>query len=214
MLPQSLERCLNALIASGAKTAVKMSSYSIDVSSGCCSGHDVFGTSARSPLFPHSSRQLAVSAETGFHSAIGRSQSGMLDVGANVLATNVSGNMTVNMNPCTASTVRISDPTQMPSQIIEKPNATSNRNAKTASRTPLRIRQPITRPVSAITTMPIDEWIRLETLRPTSTDDREIGSDLNRSTMPFCRSLVRPIATTAQEKTMVCAMIPGSKNSL
>jgi hypothetical protein len=51
-------------------------------------------------------------------------------------------------------------------------------------------------------------------LRPTSTDDREIGNDLSRSTMPFCKSLVSPIATTAEEKIIVCTMIPGSRNSL
>ena len=32
--------------------------------------------------------------------------------------------------------------------------------------------------------------------------------------MPFCRSLIRPIATTAEEKIIVCTMIPGSRNSL
>ena len=74
----------------------------------------------------------------------------------------------------------------MPSQIIAKPNSSSSseRRARrrrcrrgSASRSAARSR--------AITTMPMLEWIRLEMLRPTSTDDREIGSDLNRSTMPF-----------------------------
>ena len=130
-----------------------------------------------------------------------------------MLATNVSGNITVNMKPWTASTVRISEPTQMPSQIIAKPNSSSRRNPSTASSTPSRMRQPISRPVTAITAMPMLEWIRLEMLRPTSTDAREIGSDLSRSTMPFCRSLVSPIATIAEEKTIVCTMIPGSRNS-
>ena len=44
--------------------------------------------------------------------------------------------------------------------------------------------------------MPIDEWIRLATLRPISTDDRAIGSDRNRSMMPFSMSFVIPDATT------------------
>ena len=47
-------------------------------------------------------------------------------------------------------------------------------------------------PVTAITTTPIEEWIRLATLRPISTDDRRIGSDRNRSMMPFSRSAVMP----------------------
>ena len=143
-----------------------------------------------------------------------RSHDGICSVGANVLATNVSGNITVNMNPCTASTVRISDPIQMPSHTSAKPNTSSRPNASTASTRPPRMRQPMSTPVTAITAMPMLEWMRLEMLRPTSTDAREIGSDFSRSTMPFCRSLVRPIATTADEKIIVCTMIPGSRNSL
>ena len=77
----------------------------------------------------------------------------------------------------------------------------------------MRIRQPISRPVSAITVMPMLEWIRLEMLRPTRIEAREIGSDLSRSTMPLSRSLVSPIATMNEENTIVCAMIPGTRNS-
>ena len=55
----------------------------------------------------------------------------------------------------------------MPTQIIAKPMSSSSAKASTASTTPLWIRQPIARPVSAITPMPMLEWIRLERLRPT-----------------------------------------------
>jgi hypothetical protein len=75
------------------------------------------------------------------------------------------------------------------------------------------MRQPMARPVTAITTMPIEEWIRLATLRPISTDDRAIGSERNRSMMPFSMSFVMPAATTNAANTMVCAWIPGSRNS-
>ena len=50
-------------------------------------------------------------------------------------------------------------------------------------------------------------------LRPTSTDAREMGSERIRSTIPLSRSALRPTATTNEEKTMVCTMIPGSRNS-
>ena len=50
-------------------------------------------------------------------------------------------------------------------------------------------------------------------LRPTRIDERVIGSDFSRSTKPFSRSLTRPIATMNDEKTIVCAMIPGIRNS-
>src|SRR5680860_1320869 len=208
---QSRERRRNAASASGAKTSVKMTDQTTDITTGCCSGHAASETAG--PAFPQSSRRLAVSDETGFHSAMKRSHEGMSSVGAKVFATKVSGNITVNMKPFTASTDLNSEPTQMPSQIIEKPNSSSRRNARAASETPLRIRPPIRRPVTAITTMPMLEWIRLDTLRPISTEEREIGSDLKRSTIPFSRSLVSPSATIAEENTIVWAMIPGSRNS-
>src|SRR5680860_403611 len=208
---QSRERRRNAASASGAKTSVKMTDQTTDITTGCCSGHAASETAG--PAFPQSSRRLAVSDETGFHSAMKRSHEGMSSVGAKVFATKVSGNITVNMKPFTASTDLNSEPTQMPSQIIEKPNSSSRRNARAASATPLRIRHPIRRPVTAITTMPMLEWIRLDTLRPISTEEREIGSDLKRSTIPFSRSLVSPSATIAEENTTVWAMIPGSRNS-
>jgi hypothetical protein len=76
-----------------------------------------------------------------------------------------------------------------------------------------RIRQPIANPVTAITTTPIDECSRLATLRPINTDDREMGSDRKRSMMPFSTSAVMPDATTNAVKTIVCAWMPGNRNS-
>ena len=101
----------------------------------------------------------------------------------------------------------------MPTQIIANPNSRSSAKPRTPSTNPLRIRQPMSRPVSAITAMPMLEWIRLEMLRPTRIEDRAIGSDLSRSTNPFSRSLISPIATMNEENTIVCAMIPGTRNS-
>ena len=91
----------------------------------------------------------------------------MLSVGAKVLATKVSGNITVNMKPLTASTELSIDPTQMPTQIIANPKSRSSAKAATRSATPSRIRQPIASPVNAITVMPMLEWIRLDSDRPT-----------------------------------------------
>ena len=63
-----------------------------------------------------------------------------------------------------------------------------------------------------MTTMPMQEWIRLDTLRPISTDDREIGSERNRSTMPLSMSVLID-ATTNDANAIVWAMIPGSSHS-
>ena len=95
------------------------------------------------------------------------SHGGMLSVGANVSATKVSGNIVVNMTPLTASTDRMAEPTQMPSQIIENPNSSSRLKPSAVSSGPLCGAQPIASPVTAMTQMPMLEWIRLETLRPT-----------------------------------------------
>ena len=65
-----------------------------------------------------------------------------------------------------------------------------------------------------MTTMPIIEWMMLETLRATTTDERRIGSDRNRSTMPLPMSVSRPMATMKALNAIVWAMIPGSSHSL
>ena len=145
------------------------------------------------------------SEDTGFHSAITRSQCGIGSVGTNVLARNVIGNSAVNITPLTASTVRINEPIRMPNQMIAKPNSNSSAKASTASPMLLRMRHPIASPVTAITTTPNEEWITLAMLRPISTEDREMGSARNRSMMPFSTSAVIPAATTNAENTMVCA---------
>ncbi len=57
------------------------------------------------------------------------------------------------------------------------------------------------------------ECMRLATLRPIRTEDREIGSDRKRSMMPFSTSAVIPEATTNAVNTIVCAWMPGNRNS-
>ena len=71
----------------------------------------------------------------------------------------------------------------------------------------------MTSPVSDITTMPIEEWIRLDRLRPTRIAEVRIGSERIRSTMPLSMSAVSPTATMNEAKAMVCAMIPASSHS-
>src|SRR5688500_20079067 len=100
---------------------MKMNDHATDTSIGFCSGHAA-SAGAGGP-FPHSSPNACVTADTGFHSAIVRSHGVMVSVGANVLATKVSGNITVNMKPCTASAVLMIEPTQMPSQFRAHPNS-------------------------------------------------------------------------------------------
>jgi hypothetical protein len=142
-----------------------------------------------------------------------RSHGVICSVGANVLARNVIGKIVVNITPLTASMDRSADPARMPIQIMAKPKSSSSAKPSSASGRPPVMRQPMARPVSDMTTMPTLEWIRLERLRPMSTEAREIGSERNRSTMPLSMSVLRPMATTKDEKAIVWAMIPGSSHS-
>ena len=69
-------------------------------------------------MFPNSSRAAWVTAETGFHSANVRSTGGKLSSGTKVLATNVSGKITMKLALLTTSGVRTSSPTTAISQLI------------------------------------------------------------------------------------------------
>ena len=71
--------------------------------------------------------------------------------------------------------------------------------------------QPMNSPVTDMTTTPIIEWMRLEMLRATTTAERPMGSERNRSTMPLPMSVLRPIATTKALNVIVWAMIPGQQ---
>ena len=112
-------------IASGATTAVIRMIQPIVKGIGWCIGKAAPGASGWS--LPQSSRTAWVSDEMGFHSAMKRSTVGIWSVGAKVLARNVIGNMVANMTPLTASTERIAEPTQIPTQIIAKPQPRSSR---------------------------------------------------------------------------------------
>ena len=76
-----------------------------------------------------------------------------------------------------------------------------------------RIRQPTTRPVSTMTTIEMALSPRSAIVRPTSTADRDIGSERNRSIRPFCRSSAMLAPVIVAPKITVCARIPGSRKS-
>ena len=50
-------------------------------------------------------------------------------------------------------------------------------------------------------------------VRPTSTAERDIGSDRNRSMMPFCMSSAMPAPVIVAPKMTVCTKMPGIRNS-
>lgn len=80
--------------------------------------------------------------------------------------------------------------------------------------TPLWIRQPMKRPVTDMTATPMLEWMSAAMLRDTKIDDRRIGSERSRSTMPLPMSVLSPMATMKALNAIVCAMIPGRSQGL
>ncbi len=54
---------------------------------------------------------------------------------------------------------------------------------------------------------------RSDVVRPSSTASRDIGSERNRSMMPFCRSLHRPMTVNAELNAVVCTKMPAIRNS-
>ena len=51
-------------------------------------------------------------------------------------------------------------------------------------------------------------------VRPASTEAREVGSERNRSIRPFVRSSARPRAVTKPPKAVFWTMIPGIRKSM
>ena len=75
------------------------------------------------------------------------------------------------------------------------------------------MRQPTSRPVSDITISTSTLLATSETVRPVSTADGAIGSDRNRSMMPFLMSSARPAPVIVAPKMTVWAKIPAMRNS-
>ena len=68
-------------------------------------------------------------------------------------------------------------------------------------------------PVSDITTSTMTLFARSAAVRPTRTALRDIGSDRNRSMMPFCMSSARPAPVTVAPNTMVWPKMPAINHS-
>src|SRR3954453_21205909 len=102
-------------------------------------------------VLPNNSRAAWTTAETGFHSANVRSTGGSPSSGTNVLATDVSGKITMQLALLTTSGVRTVSPTIPISHDMAEANTSSPAKPAGAAPTDVWIRQPTARPVSAIT---------------------------------------------------------------
>src|SRR5262249_16960850 len=137
--------------ASGTHTTRIASDHAAAVHTGCCI--DQAALAADGLGLPHSTRQAAVTALTGFQSAMVRSQSGMPRVGTSALEMNDSGNSTRKPKLCAVPPPFAHRPTQPASHdsAYEKRSATPN--PASAAPTPVEGRQPTTKPVPATITL-------------------------------------------------------------
>ena len=76
------------------------------------------------------------------------------------------------------------------------------------------MRQPTASPVSDITMIVMTLIATSLPVRPISTAARDIGSERNRSMMPFCISSASPAPVNVAPKMTVWAKMPGIRNSL
>ena len=161
------------------------------------------------PWLPHSWRQAATTELTGFHSAITWSQRGRPFSGTNALDRKMNGIDSSIVTEFTASGLRITRPSSAPSQHMVKPSSSSSAKPAAARRTPLCARQPISAPTTAITTQLSAVISRSETVRPSSTAKRDIGSERNRSTRPLCRSPATPAALVPIAENITWVKMPA-----
>ena len=75
------------------------------------------------------------------------------------------------------------------------------------------MRQPTSSPVTDMIAMTRTLLSTSLVVRPTSTAERDIGSDRNRSMMPFWMSSAMPAPVIVTPKITVCAKMPGIRNS-
>ncbi|GAB3986721.1 hypothetical protein GCM10029978_102960 [Actinoallomurus acanthiterrae] len=108
-----------------------------------------------------------------------------------------------------ASTDFTPRPITVPIEENANAKAISSRMPPSAGATPFWNRNPTAYP--AATMMSSVRVLRADsaTSRPTSTADRAIGSDRNRSISPLCRSSARPTEVPAVANAMVCTKIAG-----
>ena len=73
------------------------------------------------------------------------------------------------------------------------------------------MRHPTAKPTTHIRIITKKLRARSAVVRPVNTADRAIGSDLNRSMTPRCKSPASPTAVVSAPNTTVCTKIPGMR---
>ncbi len=124
-------------------------------------------------------------------------------VGAKAFDKKVSGKTTINVALVATRSSRTDKPINTPIQDMAKPKTSKKINPKITSKTDEVGRQPTTNPVIPIAARTTIFNAPSPSVRPITTADLEIGSDLNRSIKPFCISAAKPTAVPASVKATV-----------
>ena len=196
--------------ASVRKTPMITTDQISDAHTGCCIGHALECTA---PGLPKSTRAACTVALNGFHSATCRSQAVIRTGLTNALDTNVTGKSQIRPPEVAASGVRTDRPISAPIHEKAYPSRSSSANAPSIRGMPLCTRQPTSSPTHARMAMVKLVCTRSASVRPVSTAPRDIGSERNRSTRPFCMSSAMPAPAPAVAKVTVCAKMPAIRNS-
>lgn len=91
--------------------------------------------------------------------------------------------------------------------------ADAQRMAPMKAGTGVWMRKPTRNPMATTISTTATSRTRSDRLRPTSTAERAIGRDRNRSISPLCRSSARPMAVFIPPKATVWTKTPGMRKS-
>src|SRR5690606_16117327 len=199
------------LTASGMNTAISTTQLINAYSVGFCCGHASVG--GNSWWLPNSDRTESDSALIGFHSANTCSGPGNRSAATNTVEMNVTGKIQMKPALCATSTLPEISAISEPTQAMANANSNSIRYASTASVTLPRMRQPMSKPHNDITRRPSVVTARSDSVRPSSTAELDMGSERNRSMMPFCRSLAIPMTVNAELNATVWTKMPPIRKS-
>src|SRR5476649_1396002 len=155
----------------------------------------------------------SITCVTGLIATQPWSQVGKVDAGTKVEEPKVSGNTIRNEMPCTAPELLASIPMSTETQHRLTANAMMTMIARATCHQGVLNLNPMIAPNTSVTVMAI-EWRTISPrTAPNSGAERAIGSDRNRSKMPFWMSVFRFTPMVREVNMMVGTMMPGRANS-
>src|SRR5215203_878894 len=151
----------------------------------------------------------AVSRWGGGHTARPCNHDGIVATGTNADDANTSGARSGNDTAWAVSASFTERPTMANTHDSEYEKATMIAMQPSSPHTLVPIVHPTQNPTTHIRITTKKLRTRSARVRPTSTAERAIGSERNRSMRPLLKSSARPTPVVSEPNTMVCTKIPG-----